>query len=165
VRFAELPAWLRRPLVLVHGVTFFWLVFLGLPAGAMELNEDWGWPRWQGASLRVAGATLMVLGAAAFLHCWGRFARVGRGTPVPSAPPKRIVTDGLFRYSRHPIYVAYGAFLLGEFLWFGHATLLAYVGLYFLGAQAVIVWWEEPDLRERFGEDYSRYSSRVRRWL
>jgi len=151
--------------VFLQGVTFFWLVFFGLPGWAMELNEDWGWPRWRGAGLRVVGATLMVLGAAAFLHCCGRFARVGRGTPVPSAPPKRIVTDGLFRYSRHPIYVAYAAFLLGEFFWFGHATLLAYVGLYFLVAQAVIVWWEEPVLRRRFGEDYSRYSREVRRWL
>ncbi len=109
MRFAELPAWIRRPLVLVHAVTFFWLVFFGGPAGAMALNEDWGWPRFQATSLRVAGATLMLLGVAAFLHCSGRFAWTGRGTPAPSAPPKRIVTDGLFRYSRNPIYVAYGS--------------------------------------------------------
>ena len=165
MRFAELPAWIRRALALVLGVTFFWLVFFEGPAEAMELNEDWGWPRWQGATLRVAGATLMLLGVGAFLHCSGLFVWVGRGTPVPAEPPKLLVTDGLFRYSRHPIYVAYAAVLLGEFLWFGHATLLAYVGLYLLAAQAVIVWWEEPVLRQRFGEDYSRYTREVRRWL
>ena len=107
----------------------------------------------------------MLLGVAAFLYCSGLFASVGQGSPVPSAPPKRLVTDGLFRYSRHPIYVAYAAVLLGEFLWFRHATLLGYLGLYVLGVQAVIVWWEEPVLRQRFGEDYSRYARDVRRWL
>ncbi len=107
----------------------------------------------------------MFLGVAAFLHCAGRFARAGRGTPVPSEPPKRIVTDGLYRFSRHPIYVAYGAVLLGEFLWFGHVALLAYLGIFFLSAQALIVCWEEPALRRRFGADYSHYMGEVRRWV
>jgi len=105
------------------------------------------------------------VGVAVFLHCSGLFARVGRGTPVPAEPPKRLVTNGLFRYSRNPIYVAYAAVLLGEFLWFGHVALLAYLGLYILAAQAIIVWWEEPVLRRRFGDDYLRYTGEVRRWL
>ena len=55
--------------------------------------------------------------------------------------------------------------LLGEFLWFGHAALLGYTALYFVAAQAVILWGEEPVLRRRFGEEYAAYAQRVRRWL
>ena len=77
----------------------------------------------------------------------------------------RLATGILILPQRHPIYVAYAAVLLGEFLWFGHTTLLVYVGLYLPAAQAVIVLWEEPVLRQRFGEDYSHYTREVRRWL
>ena len=165
MRFSELPNWIRRPLALALGATFVWLVFVEGPAEAMDLNENSGWPRWQGATLQLVGGALMLLGVVCFVYCSGLFASVGRGTPVPAEPPKRLVTNGLYRYSRNPIYVAYAAVLLGEFLWFGHATLLAYLCLYLLAVQTVIVIWEEPVLRKRFGEDYSRYTREVRRWL
>lgn len=165
MRFRELPAYIRRPLAFLLGATFLWLVFFEGPAAAMDLNEDWGWPRWQGAASRAAGGALMLLGTGVFLYCSGLFARLGRGTPVPAEPPTRLVSAGLFRFSRNPIYVAYATVLLGEFLWFGHATLLVYLGLYLLAAQAVIVWWEEPVLLRRFGGEYRRYMATVRRWL
>lgn len=165
MRFSELPDGIRRPLALVLGATFGWIVFIEGPAAAMRLNDAWGCPRWQADALRVAGGLLILLGAALFVYCSGLFVRIGLGTPVPAEPPKRLVTQGLYRYSRNPIYVAYAAVLLGEFLWFGHAALLAYLALYFVAVQAAIVGWEEPVLRQRFGDDYARYTREVRRWL
>jgi len=165
MRFAELPSWLRRPFVLAMGAIFAWLVFFEGPAEAMRLNQSWGWPRWSGSLGRLLGGAFILLGVTAFVYSSGLFARIGKGTPVPAEPPKRLVSSGLFRYSRNPIYVAYAAVLVGEFLWFGHAALLGYIALYFLAVQAVILWWEEPVLRRRFGEDYAAYTQRVRRWL
>jgi protein-S-isoprenylcysteine O-methyltransferase Ste14 len=165
MRVSELPSRIRRPLTAALFVAFFWVVFAAVPAELIDLNEALGWPRWESDALRVAGAALMLLGVAVFTHTFLLFARFGKGTPVPANPPKRFVTRGLFRYSRNPMYVAYALTLIGEFLWFGHATLLAYVGVYIAACQAVIVWWEEPVLRRRFGEEYARYLRTVRRWL
>ncbi len=164
-RFRQLPAAVRRPIVAVQLVVFVWLVFFAGPEAAMDLNEEWGWPRLESAVARVVGLVLIAAGIGVSLHCANAFARIGRGTPVPSAPPEHFVESGLYRRSRHPIYVGYAAILLGVFLYFGHLMLFAYLGLYFVGAQAVIVWWEEPVLRKRFGDTYDDYARRVRRWL
>lgn len=163
--FRQLPAVVRRPIVALQLIVFVWLVFVLVPDAAIDLNEDLGWPRFESAVARAVGIALIAAGVGVSFHCVSVFARTGLGTPVPSAPPKHLVERGLYRRSRHPMYVAYAAILLGVFLYFGHFMLLAYLVLYFLIAQAVIVWWEEPVLRKRFGDAYDDYVRRVRRWL
>ena len=72
---------------------------------------------------------------------------------------------GLFAYSRNPIYVGYVAFLVGVFLLFGHVALLVYAALVAVVIHILIVNWEEPDLRRRFGREYDSYVQGVPRWL
>jgi protein-S-isoprenylcysteine O-methyltransferase Ste14 len=57
------------------------------------------------------------------------------------------------------------AFLFGWFFLFGCLTVLLYTGLAIALIQAVIIWWEEPGLRKRFGKEYERYAQTVPRWL
>ena len=54
---------------------------------------------------------------------------------------------------------------LGIFLFFGHAALLLYAVAGALVLEGVIVLWEEPDLRRRFGGEYEAYVAAVPRWL
>jgi protein-S-isoprenylcysteine O-methyltransferase Ste14 len=102
---------------------------------------------------------------AVWLYCSRLFSRIGKGTPFINEPPKHLVTSGLYSHSRNPIYVAHVAFLLGWFLGSGCVALLPYTGVIIVLLHAFIVRWEEPGLRERFGEDYVRYTQTVPRWL
>ena len=90
------------------------------------------------------------LGAAGY--CSRLFARIGKGTPFPIAPPKELVVLGLYRFTRNPIYVAQVAILLSYFCYSGELALLLYSAVWALLVQGFIVWVEEPGLRNRFGE-------------
>jgi len=161
----SLPTPLRRVVLALWGAVFVWLVFFYVPSRFMEWNDELGWPVWRTGPTRILGVVLIVAGAGVMLYCTGLFAKVGRGTPVPAAPPERLVIQGPYRYSRNPIYVADVAVWLGIFLVEGHAALLLYAVVATLLVELVIVAWEEPDLRGRFGSEYDAYRERVPRWL
>src|SRR5689334_19638636 len=97
---------LRRLVAIVLGTAFGVSHFVALPVLAVDLNARWGWPRWSSPVSRAAGGLLVVVAAAIFVRCAVAFRTVGRGTPQPLMPPERLVTTGLYRYSRNPIYVA-----------------------------------------------------------
>ena len=71
----------------------------------MAWNAERGWPVWRWAPTRALGAAMIVGGFGAMLYCTGLFARIGRGTPIPAAPPENLVARGLYRDSRDPIRV------------------------------------------------------------
>lgn len=156
---------LRRGILALWGATFVWLVFFYGPSQFIEMNADLGWPVWRTGPTRVLGVLMIVAGVGVMLYCTGLFARIGRGTPIPAAPPEKLVVEGPYRYSRHPIYVADVTVWLGIFLFEGHAALLLYAVLATVVVELVIVLWEEPALRRRFGSQYDAYRERVPRWL
>lgn len=116
--------------------------------------------------LGVLGGLLILCGVALYLVCafWG-FALRGGGTPAPIDPPKKLVVAGPYRVVRNPMYWAVLFVMLGE----GgilHFALVAEVGvLFFLGACAFVLLYEEPTLRATFGAEYEDYCRRVPRWL
>jgi protein-S-isoprenylcysteine O-methyltransferase Ste14 len=161
----SLPPTLRRAVLALWGAAFVWLVFFYGPSRFMEMNADLGWPIWRTGPTRALGLLMIVGGVALMLHCAGLFARVGRGTPIPAAPPEKLVIQGPYRHVRHPIYVADVAVWFGIFLFEGHAALLLYAVIATLLVELVIVLWEEPVLRRRFGSQYDAYCEAVPRWF
>jgi protein-S-isoprenylcysteine O-methyltransferase Ste14 len=57
------------------------------------------------------------------------------------------------------------AFIWGEALYFGSFGILAYAAAVTLAAHLLVTRVEEPELRERFGEQFEAYCRRVPRWL
>jgi protein-S-isoprenylcysteine O-methyltransferase Ste14 len=108
----------------------------GLPAA---------WP------LRAAGVLLIAGGVAVLADAYVRFARDGLGTPSPLAPPRRLVSTGVYRHVRHPMYVATTAALVGEALALRQSILLVAAAAYGLTLAALARWYETPLLRRRFG--------------
>jgi protein-S-isoprenylcysteine O-methyltransferase Ste14 len=131
----------------------------------IELNDALDWPRWSTAAGCLIGGGLILAGIVAVAYCSRLFSSIGRGTPVPLQPPKHMVIEGLYRYSRNPMYVAHTAILLGLFLYRGELLLLVYVGVYLAGMHTWIVRGEEPELRQRFRDEYVAYTQRVPRWI
>jgi len=134
----------------------------------------WTWfiPRWlAGGELHPrwspAAVVLMAIGAGIMLRCVWDFAWTGRGTPAPFDPPRRLVVTGLYRWVRNPMYLGMAIFLVGEAILlpdiFG-AMLLVLAGAWAL-VNGFILLYEEPKLRELFGDDYVEYCRNVNRWL
>jgi protein-S-isoprenylcysteine O-methyltransferase Ste14 len=111
---------------------------------------------WSGVLVCLAGLVLLFLSLVSF----GKSFRVG----IDQERPDKLVTTGVFAFSRNPIYVAFGLVLLGQFLVFPNWILWVYM----VAAIGVIhrqVLREEEFLRKHYGQEYSDYCERVGRYL
>ncbi len=111
------------------------------------------------------GLVCIGLGTGFLIACIWEFARSGRGTLAPVDPPRELVMRGLYRYVRNPMYLSVTVIVLGELLLTGSGALLAYWAVWFLVVNLVVIGYEEPTLRRRFGAAYEQYSHTVGRWL
>ncbi|MEW6672990.1 MAG: isoprenylcysteine carboxylmethyltransferase family protein [Thermodesulfobacteriota bacterium] len=93
------------------------------------------------------------------------FVLKGKGTPVPVDPPRILVVEGPYRFTRNPMYLGVGLILLGHVLWFESMRLLIYAAVLAVGFHLFVVFFEEPVLRRKFGDSYEAYCRRVPRWL
>jgi protein-S-isoprenylcysteine O-methyltransferase Ste14 len=116
------------------------------------------------AGPQIAGAIAAGAGALLALWCVFAFVRIGKGTPAPFDPPRRLVVRGPYRFVRNPMYIGGGLALGGAALFYESASLLAYAAAFLLAAHFFVVVYEEPTLRRGFGAEYEAYCQRVRRW-
>jgi protein-S-isoprenylcysteine O-methyltransferase Ste14 len=113
---------------------------------------------------QVAGMLTCAAGTAIALWCIFTLALIGKGTPAPFDPPRRLVIRGPYGFVRNPMYIGAGLALAGAAFFYESWPLLGYTGLFFLGMQ-LFVLYEEPTLRQTFGEPYETYCRRVGRWF
>jgi protein-S-isoprenylcysteine O-methyltransferase Ste14 len=146
---------------LAVGSAFFALWFWLLPAW-LGFHVDTAGARW-----RWIAAVPSVLGFAVAIRCIWDFGRTGHGTPVPVAPPKRLVVVGFYRYVRNPMYLGFFVGWLGLWVIFGRANLAMITGMCMaaLGVVLFVLLYEEPHLRKIFGADYEEYCRNVPRWI
>jgi protein-S-isoprenylcysteine O-methyltransferase Ste14 len=113
----------------------------------------------------LGGMALAGLGGALALWCILTFVLLGKGTPAPFDPPRRLVLAGPYRAVRNPMYLGAAAVLSGVALVYRSWGVACYAAL-FLGAMHLfVVLYEEPALTHLFGPDYTAYRARVPRWL
>jgi protein-S-isoprenylcysteine O-methyltransferase Ste14 len=129
------------------------------------LSLDWEWERLELGTVRLLGLPFMLLGGLAYLGCLWEFVSRGRGTPSPFDPPQKLVTGGLYRFVRNPMYVTVGCFLIGEILFFESLILLLFLLFLWLDFHLFIVLYEEPTLKRAFGSPYEDYLQGVPRWI
>jgi protein-S-isoprenylcysteine O-methyltransferase Ste14 len=73
---------------------------------------------------QVAGIVIGAAGAAVALWCIFTFTTIGRGTPAPFDPPRRLVIRGPYRFVRNPMYIGAGLALASAALFFGSTLVL-----------------------------------------
>jgi protein-S-isoprenylcysteine O-methyltransferase Ste14 len=133
----------------------------------------WGLGRWQPLAIDAAGRDALQSGAGWVLTAgglglvgWGLATLIRlRTTFLPDREATRLVVIGPYRFSRNPMYLGMastyaGVALLANSGW--AATLLPAV-LLLVATQ--VIRREERYLAHTFGEEYSAYGRRVRRWL
>ncbi|HVZ49882.1 MAG TPA: isoprenylcysteine carboxylmethyltransferase family protein [Gemmatimonadaceae bacterium] len=119
---------------------------------------------WPPAATDALALTLIAAGAVVYVTCAWRFATEGSGTPAPWDPPRRLVTGGLYRWVRNPMYVGIPVALLGEAWWLHSRAMLIYAAFVLAAFHLRVILYEEPKLRELFGAEFDAYAARVKRW-
>jgi len=144
--------------VLVPGTVAVWIPMRILSASGARSSISLD-------ALRYLGAPAMLIGILIYLWCAWDFTFAGKGTPAPIDPPKELVVRGLYKYIRNPMYVGVLSLVLGEAFWFESKQLFAYAALVFAFFFAFVVFYEEPSLKRKFGEQYENYRAQVPRWI
>jgi protein-S-isoprenylcysteine O-methyltransferase Ste14 len=139
-----------------------WLVF-GLFA-IFALDEWLPGPRFTSTESQLLGGPVILAGLALLVVAGGLFKRAGTDL-VPFKNVSALVTTGIYRYTRNPMYLGMTAVLLGTAITVGIATALAVPLLFMLIIQFRFILPEEAMLREIFPEEFPAYCARVRRWL
>lgn len=115
-------------------------------------------------NLRLVGLGLVVsgflLGVTAFLAF-----RKARTTLNPHGRVSAIVTDGVYRFTRNPIYLGFLLMLIGFPLNSGNTWGVLLAPVFVMSMNGLVIAHEEAYLEEKFGEMYTGYKRRVRRWL
>ena len=147
---------------IVYSALFIGFVLIYAPARVLS---------WSGITRPVAiegpqvvGILIGTAGAVVAVWCILAFASLGRGTPMPLDPPRRLVIKGPYRFVRNPMYIGAALALVGAALVYESLPLLSYAGLFLVATHFFVLWYEEPTLRRTFGPDYEAYCDRVRRW-
>ncbi|MFZ5710689.1 MAG: methyltransferase family protein [Pseudomonadota bacterium] len=137
-----------------------WLLAFGLAvwlqARFLPLAPPGPAARMSGWVLIAAGLVLVTLAVAAF--------RRERTTILPRETPTRLLSSGVYALSRNPIYLADALVLAGWALLHDRAALVL-VPLFMIVIERRFIRGEEEGLRAAFGEAFSDYAARVRRWL
>jgi protein-S-isoprenylcysteine O-methyltransferase Ste14 len=123
--------------------------------------------------LAVRRGALVIEPWGALLLAWGylQYRLTGRyrvqhggGGPGITVPPEHLLVDGLYAYTRNPMYLGHLIFMLGLAV-----TFWSWLALALFAAHAV--WFhrrvidDEARLRTLFGAQYTDYEARVKRWI
>jgi len=133
-----------------------WLLVLG----GMQIDRLLGLPTvpvWLGVSL---GSIFVAVGVVTSVWVSVVLYLRGGGFPIALLPPSRLVHEGPYELSRHPLYVAFTIYLLG---W---GAIAASVGTIAVVLPGFVLLWslyalvhEERVLARRFGDEYRTYKS------
>lgn len=88
-----------------------------------------------------------------------------RTTIIPRHDPNALVTSGIFRWTRNPIYLGDWLVLLAGILWWGVWLALPLLWLFPTIILRRFILGEEAKMRHYFGDNFERWSKTTRRWL
>lgn len=109
--------------------------------------------------LGVMGLSLGIIGVTQF--------RKAQTTPNPQALEKvsSLVTSGIYRYSRNPMYLGLVLILLGWAFYLSHFLSFVLLPVFILYMTRFQIQPEEQMMARKFGKTYQAYLNKVRRWI
>lgn len=135
------------------------IILAGFAAGLIKsLHFIYGPARY------ATGAALMALSLIIVLWAFFKFRKAGTNVDVRK-PSTKIVTDGLYAYSRNPIYLGLVIFLVAVSVLLNNLWIMIFIPVFVIIMRKGVIEREELYLEEKFGQEYIDYKKRVRRWI
>jgi len=140
--------------------TYLWIAMIVMVAlhFALPAAKNIHFP-WQ-----LIGLLPLALGAALNIIADRAF-RTAKTTVKPFQESTALITDGVYRISRHPMYLGFVLMLLGLAILLGSLTPLWVVPIFAIVMDRVFIVVEERMLAEKFGQAWLDYKAEVRRWV
>jgi protein-S-isoprenylcysteine O-methyltransferase Ste14 len=91
--------------------------------------------------------------------------RDAKTTVKPFQESAALITNGVYRISRHPMYLGFVLILLGLAILLGSLTPFLVVPIFAIVMDRVFVVVEERMLEEKFGQAWLGYKSQTHRWV
>src|SRR5437868_6045015 len=110
------------------------------------------------------GIVLIVAGVALGASASRRFMRVKTNLNT-FKEPGTLVTEGVFQYTRNPIYLSMVLLLAGVWIFLGVLSPVLCLLLFIIVADRWYIPYEENLLAAKFGSEYADYKTRTRRWV
>lgn len=140
------------------------LLLLGALALGWGLQTLWPVTLELGPAGRHAGRILCGAAIGVVLYCNVLFKRAGTNI-APWKPSSALLTTGIYSFTRNPIYLSFVLLCAGIGLLRANAWLLLAAPGLAIALQKLVIAREEAYLEGKFGEEYRRYKSMVRRWI
>ncbi|MGI9352726.1 MAG: methyltransferase family protein [Rhizobiaceae bacterium] len=86
-------------------------------------------------------------------------------SPLDPSKSEQLVTGGIYRRTRNPMYIGMVIFVSAFGIWIGNWSFVAILVLFVWYIIKFQIKPEEEALREKFGESYEKYCTEVRRWV
>lgn len=112
----------------------------------------------------VAGAIAALAGLSFIFAGTSRFRRLGNNLE-PWKHSNQIVSTGIYRYTRNPMYLGMALLYIGLALWFRSSWAMILLPVTILAIRTQVIAREERYLAAKFGDEYLAYKARVRRWI
>jgi protein-S-isoprenylcysteine O-methyltransferase Ste14 len=121
-------------------------------------------PLWDSPIVAYTGLLLLVVGGAVTLVGRAQLARFGSGV-LHIEEDHRLITTGVFRLVRHPIYAGGVLGVVGFYMAFRSVVMLVLISLLYFIVVRHRLLFEEGMLIEEFGDEYREYMKGTKRLI
>ena len=139
------------------------LIFAGVLAVAFALDWLFGGPDLD--FLRMLTAIVLLIGGGALIFAAGARFSAASTNIQPTKPVTALVTSGIYRYTRNPMYLGMALIYAGVGLLADSTIVLAGLPIALIITHYGVITREERYLEGKFGDEYRAYKNIVRRWI
>lgn len=132
-----------------------WLLARAFPAGTFELRHA----GLAAIGVAVSGLAIAIIGIRAFRR------QSTTVNPIRPDEASSVVSGSIYRYTRNPMYLGLACCVLGWGLYLRNVAALLCIVIFIAYMTQFQIKPEERALQEKFGDEYTSFKSKVRRWI
>ncbi len=141
-------------------ITLFFASVMWIMDDYIHFNEaDFRGPFWLAVIFFAAGGIIGLVGLIQFYR---------QSTSINPHQPDNassLIDSGIYRFSRNPMYVALLLILISYGIYLGDILAILILPLFVLYMNYFQIIPEEKALQQKFGKEFEKYQSKVRRWI
>jgi len=139
-------------------VALFWIIVAYLVGRYIPLLQH------SSVIIKYIGSGLVTIALIFAFSAFNEFRRL-QTTLDPHGSVKAVITNGVYKLSRNPIYLGFLLMVIGFLLYSGYYSGIIVAPLFLVSMNRLVIEKEEAYLEEKFRDVYTGYKSKVRRWL